>query len=121
MSGSGLFGPRAVHGGARDAHDPAGADRGRGVEHVARALDVDPRHERDVGHRVDDTGEVHDHVDALEQRLQLGAGDVDPVRIRPMRRTPFGLAHVEPEHAIDVGMRGEHGQQMTARRVRRRR
>ena len=31
------------------------------------------------GDRVDDAGEVHDHVDALEQRLQLGAGDVDAV------------------------------------------
>ena len=87
---------------------------------MSGALDVDPRHERDVGHGVDDTGEVHDHVDALEQRLQLGAGDVDPGEL-DRAGTPFGLAHVEAEDAIDVGMGGEHGKELTARRVRRRR
>ena len=91
-----VVGPRAVDGGAGDAHDPAGADRRGGVEHVTRALDVDPRHERDVGHGVDDAGEVHDDVDALEQRLQLGAGDVDPGEF-DRARAPFGLAHVEAE------------------------
>ena len=113
MSGTGLFGPRAVDGGAGDAHDAPGADRRGGVEHVARALDVDPRHERDVGHRVDDTGEVHDDVDALEQRLQLGAGDVDAGEF-DRARAPFGLAHVESEHPIDVGMGGEHREEMAA-------
>ena len=80
---------------------------------MAGALDVDPRHERDVGHRVDHTGEVHDDVDALEQWLQLGAGDVDAGEFhRP--RAPFRLAHVESEHPIDVGMGGEHREEMAA-------
>ena len=90
-----------------------GADRRGGVEHVPGALDVDPRHERDVGHGVDDAGEVHDDVDALEQRFQLGAGDVDPGEF-DRARAPFGLAHVEPEDAIDVGMGGEDGEEMAA-------
>ena len=77
------------------------------------ALDVDPRHQRDVGHGVDDTREVHDDVDALEQRFQLGAGDVDPGEF-DRARAPFGLAHVETEDAIDVGMGGEDGEEMTA-------
>ena len=96
VSGTGLFGPRAVDGGARDAHDPLRADRRGGVEHVTGALDVDPRHQRRRRARVDDTGEVHDHVDALEQRLELGAGDVDPVRIRRVRGRRSGSRTSRP-------------------------
>ena len=81
VSGSGLVGPRAVRRGGREADDLAHADRGRGVEHAPRALDVDARHQRLVGDRVDDRREVHEHVDALEQRLQVVAGDVDPVQL----------------------------------------
>ena len=51
----------------------------------------------DVGDGVDDAGEVHDHVDALEQRLELGAGDVDPGEL-DVARAPIRLAHVESEH-----------------------
>ncbi len=79
---------------------------------MARALDVDPGHEPDVGNGVDDTSEVHDDVDALEQRLQLGAGDVDAGEL-DYTRAALGLADVESEHALDVGVRGEHRQQRT--------
>jgi hypothetical protein len=79
---------------------------------VARAFDVDARHQRDVGYGVDHSREVDDHVDPLEQRLQLGAGDVDPLELHRARAS-FRLAHVEAEDALDVGMRGQHGQQMT--------
>ena len=101
-----VVGPGAVDGGARDAHDPARAHRRRGVEHVPGALDVDPRHQPDVGHRVDHAGEVHHHVDALEERFELGPGDVDPGEL-DVARPPIRLAHVESEDPIDVRMGGE--------------
>ena len=66
---------------------------------------------------IDHAGEVHDHVDALEQRLELGAGDVDPGEF-DRAGAPLGLAHVEAEDAFDVGMRGEDREEVTARRVR---
>ena len=74
----------------------------------------------DVGHRVDDAGEVHDHVDALEQRFELGPGDVDAGEL-DVARPPIRLAHVESEDPIDVRMGGEHGEEVAARRGRRRR
>ena len=107
VSGTGLFGPRAVHGGARHAHDPLGAHCGGRVEHLARALDVHARHQRLVGDRIDDAGEVHDHVDALEQRLPGACprcrrgGTREPGRRR-------GLPHVEPDDPRHVGMVGQY-------------
>ena len=105
-----VVGPGAVDGGARDAHDPPGTHRRGGVEHVPGALDVDPRHQPDVGHGVDDAGEVHDHVDALEQRFELRAGDVDAGEL-DVARPPIRFADVEAEDPIDVRMGGEHGEE----------
>ena len=78
--------PRAVDGRARHPHDLPHADVGRGREHPPRALDVHPCHERLVGDRIDDAREVHHHVDALEHRPEVGAGDVDPVECDLRRR-----------------------------------
>jgi len=50
---------------------------GGGVEDPPCALDVDARHERLVGNRVDDGGQVDEHLGCFQQRLELGAADVD--------------------------------------------
>ena len=74
-------------------------------------LDVDPRHQRLVGDRVDDAGEVHDHVDALEQRRELGSRRCRRGGTRRSRGRRSRLAHVESDDPIDVGMVGEHGEE----------
>ena len=102
--------PRAVHRRARDAHDAVHADRARGREDPARPLDVDARHERLVGDGVDDAGEVDNGVDALEDGLQVRAGDVDPVEFE-RAAAPLRLADVERDDARDVGMVGEPWEQ----------
>ena len=51
---------------------------------------------------------MHEHVDALEHRLELGPGDVDQVELEGAG-TPARLAHVEPDDAGDVGLLGQAG------------
>ena len=79
--------PRAVRRGRREPDDLAHADRRGGVEHAPRPVDVHARHQRLVVDRVDDRGEVHQHVDPFEQRLQVVTGDVHPVQLE-VRRAP---------------------------------
>ena len=102
--------PRPVDRGVRDSHHLADPDRGRGIEHPAGAVDVDAGHERLVGDRVDDGREVDEHVGALEQRLELGAGHVDEVELEGADPPP-GWAHVEADEAGHGAVRGEDGQE----------
>ena len=100
--------PRAVHRGRRESDDLAHTDRGSRVEHAARSLDVHARHQRLIRDRVDDGREVHEHVDPLEQRLEIVTGDVDPVQLevwRPARR----FAHIEPDDPrhVRLGLQAE--------------
>jgi hypothetical protein len=103
--GQGVVGPGSVHGGARDANDLPYADGGGGVEDAPGALDVDARHERLVGYRVDDRGQVDEHLDPLEQRLELGAADVNPLELE-VPHPAARVANVEADearHPIFVG------------------
>ena len=72
-----VVGPRAVDGGGRHPDHLPHTDGGGRVEDPPCALDVHARHERFVGNRVDDGGQVDEHLGRFQQRLELGAADVD--------------------------------------------
>ncbi len=84
-----------------------------GVEHPARAFDIDACHQPLVGDGIDDPGEVHDDIDSLEQRSKLGTRDIDALEFRVVRQA-FRFANVEAEHSFDQRMLGQHGKQMTS-------
>ncbi len=107
--GHGVVGPRPVDGRARDADDLPHADGGGGVEDPPGALDVDARHQRLVGNRVDDRGQVDEHVGRVEEWLELGAADVDPVELE-VPDAAQRVAHIEadqPRHLLLLGQSRE--------------
>ena len=46
---------------------------------------------------------MHDGIDAFEQRLEVGTGNVDPVELE-VPAPPSRLAHIERDDVRDVGM-----------------
>jgi hypothetical protein len=56
---------------------------------------------------------VHEHVDALEQRLQVVPGDVHAVQLEG-RGAPRRLADVESDDAADAGLGCEVRDQVLA-------
>jgi hypothetical protein len=53
---------------------------------------------------------VHEDVDAFEERLELGSGDIDEVELEPACASA-GWAHVEADDARDRRVVGERGEQ----------
>ncbi len=102
--------PGTVRRGRREPDDLPDTDGGCRVEHPPRPFDVDARHERPVGDRIDDRGEVHEDLDPFEQGLEIVAGDVHPVQLE-LRDAPGRFAHVEADDPVDVRFRGERGHQ----------
>src|SRR5215218_2443459 len=90
--------------------DERGDSRGGGrPEHARAPLDVHLVEKLLVAARLDQPGQVHDRVGALEERPKRGAGDVGlaPLRLREAR---LGNAARYAEHRIDGRLLRERAQ-----------
>ena len=94
--------PGAVHRRGRHPDDGADSHRRRRVQQPPCPFDVRARHRAVVRDRIEHPREMHDRLDALDQRLDLAAGDVNEM-VFETRCTALRITHVQAHDPLDAG------------------
>ena len=95
VSGTGFVGPRAVDRRARHPDDLADATAAAASSTRPGAVDIDPGHQRLVGHGIDHRREVHEHVGPGQHGARGRCRAMSTRRTSTPRTRRRGLADVE--------------------------